>query len=410
MVITVKVLCVVMLALVVASCGGSPPPAEPQGEVVVRLRVRDDLCPAGGCEGAEEPPAEPPLCDVAGPDGLEVTSIAAGMSHMCVSLTDGHVRCWGANHNASLGNGAQGRSATPTIARNVEGARSVEAGRMHACALAADGRVWCWGGNDWGALGRGNRSVPSPNEPGPVAGLRRAEEVAVGRDHTCARAGRGLVSCWGRNHVGQLGDGSREIRTRPAAVLGLRASTIAAGGDSTCAVKSDGGVACWGELTGSERPTAIDGLTAPAVRVALGDNTACAQQSDGAVLCWGNGSHGTLGPGAPASSDTALRVEGLPPARTLSMGAGYACIVDVQGLAWCWGSTETFNADDANPRQRAGLGLATDIAVNARAACATLAAGGTCCWGSNIDGLLGTQWHPFANPATPAEWPVPLAW
>lgn len=397
-----------VLALVVASCGSSPP-AE-QGEVVVSLRVRDDLCPVGGCGGGEEGPEGPPLCDVEGPDGLAVTGLAAGMSHMCVTLSDGHVRCWGANNNATLGNGAHGRSATPAIARNIEGALAVRAGRMHSCALVNGGEVWCWGGNDWGALGTGDRSSPSPAEPVRVGRLRDADGFAVGRDHSCAQTNRGRVFCWGRNHVGQLGDGSRELRTHPTEIPGVRAMNVAAGGDSTCAVERDGSIVCWGAITGSERPTRIDGLSMPATSVAVGDSAACALQTDGVVRCWGDGTHGTLGPGAPGASDVAVIVEGLPPTRVLTMGATYACIVDGQGLVWCWGSTEVFDAENANPRQRAGMGPATDVAVNARAACATLARGGTCCWGSNVDGLLGTQWHPFANPGPEAEWPVPLEW
>jgi len=400
-----------VFALCAASCGGAPPPSSDQGEVVVSLRVRDDLCPVGGCEGAEvEGPAEPPMCDVEGPEGLLVTGIAAGMGHMCVTLSDGHVRCWGANNNYTLGNGERGRRATPAIVRDVEAAVAVRAGRMHSCALVDSGAVWCWGSNDWGALGTGDRRSPSPPQPVRVGHLRGAEGVAVGRDHSCARARGGRVLCWGRNHLGQLGDGSRELRTSPTAVAGLSATDIAAGGDSTCAVDADGGVACWGAIAGSERPTRVDGLTMPAVRVAVGDTAACAQQVDGVVRCWGDGTHGTLGPGAPGASDVAVAVEGLPPARALTMGATYACIVDASGLVWCWGSTESFDTESSNPRQRAGLGPATDVAVNGRAACAALARGGTCCWGSNVDGLLGTGWHPFANPGPIAEWPVPLDW
>src|SRR5690606_3053587 len=103
-----------------------------------------------------------------------------------------------------------------------------------------------------------------------------------------AVSGHGQVHCWGRNNLGQLGDGSRELRAGPAPVRAFRATHVGAGVDSTCAVATDGRVACWGALAIAERPRFVDGLPAPAVTVEVGEATACARLVDGSVHCWGD--------------------------------------------------------------------------------------------------------------------------
>ena len=42
--------------------------------------------------------------------------------------------------------------------------------------------------------------------------------VAAGRGHTCAVTIGRAVYCWGRGEEGQLGDGTRALRTTPVAV------------------------------------------------------------------------------------------------------------------------------------------------------------------------------------------------
>ncbi|APR88398.1 BNR repeat domain protein [Minicystis rosea] len=72
-------------------------------------------------------------------------------------------------------------------------------------------------------------------------------QLAAGDQFTCARMTDGTVTCWGDNSVGQLGDGSREGRTRPARVPGLASvEEIAVGAAFVCARKADATVWCWG--------------------------------------------------------------------------------------------------------------------------------------------------------------------
>lgn len=385
------------------ACGSAPPP---DGEVVVRVRVRDDLDPVVAMQVEEEPA---PLCDASGPDGLAVVHIAGGHRHGCVVTSDARVRCWGANWAGQLGDHTYANNATPTPVRDVEGARAVDLGRAHSCALTERGDVYCWGSNDWGQLGAGSRR--SGVGPRAVqAQVRRAAQVSAGWDHACAVTDRGQVLCWGRNHFGQLGDGSREMRSAPAKVRGLRASHVGAGVDSTCAVAIDGRVSCWGALARSERPVPVAGLPGPAVSVEVGEAAACARMADGAVYCWGDGSHGLLGSAVRGASDTAVLVEGLPPVTTLSLSDRRACATAGQGELWCWGSNQPGIAEAGAPRVIGQMTAVASAAPADEATCARLVRGGVCCWGDNGSGMLGAVLRPFGRPSEFAELPVPMAW
>ncbi len=48
--------------------------------------------------------------------------------------------------------------------------------------------------------------------------IAAATAVAVGNEHPCAIADGGRVFCWGRNNMGQVGDGSRDNAGLPVPV------------------------------------------------------------------------------------------------------------------------------------------------------------------------------------------------
>lgn len=398
-----------LLLSALAAVGCASAPAPPDDEVVVRVRVRDDLCPPGGC-GPAQPPEPEPFCDAEGPEGLAVLDVDLGYGHGCAALSDGHVRCWGKNFGRQLGIDSGTRSATPVTVRDVEGAVSVGTGRAHGCAVLRDGRAVCWGANAWGQRGSGRRHGGNGREE--VARLRRVRQIALGWDHTCARTERGQVFCWGRNQSGQVGHGARELRIAPTRVRGVRASDLAAGFDSSCAVTVEGAVTCWGGITASARPQLVPGLPGPAVSVAVGQGSACARMVDGAVYCWGDGTHGVLGTRVQSASDRAVLIEGLPAVQSLELYGTRACAVDDRGQLWCWGSTEAFERDAGDPVMRGGLGPVAQVGLStdAEVACARMARGGLCCWGSNLSGLVGTAARPFSSPPVIVDDPVPLEW
>ena len=147
--------------------------------------------------------------------------------HACALLTDGGVKCWGANNNGQLGDGTTTPSATPASVAALGGkAIAVAAGSEHTCAVLETGSVQCWGSNGDGQLGDGTREQSSV--PLDVSGLADAAvSITAGGaygsgvgPHTCALLANGGVQCWGSNEAGQLGNGVN-TRLAPVDVLGF---------------------------------------------------------------------------------------------------------------------------------------------------------------------------------------------
>lgn len=344
-----------------------------------------------------------------------IVQVAAGGSHTCALQDTGTVWCWGRNDRGQLGDGSTVERRTPVRVEGFGGAVQVAAGRSHSCARMEDGTVWCWGDNSFGQLGnneplrRVRRQQPVVS-PVPVVGLTRADQIALGESHSCARLDGGGVSCWGRNGGGQLGNGTRTLGLRSVPVAQLTGATqIAVGRNHSCARIDDGTVRCWG-LNGRGQvdsirprrgrapvrvPVTVPGLES--VRgIALGDEHSCARLGDGSVRCWGSNAFGQLGVRDTDASGVQAPVRGL--GQTVGIGAGqiHSCARLRTGTLRCWGSNLDGQLGNLNRSPRAGRVLAVrdlaDVAqmsIGSRHGCALLQDDSTFCWGSNSNGQIG---------------------
>jgi alpha-tubulin suppressor-like RCC1 family protein len=177
-----------------------------------------------------------------------------GASHGCALLANNNGACWGRNDTGQLGDGSMtDRSqATAMPVTNIvditpSGYQTGVSGGQ-TCALRMNGTIACWGSNDYGQLGNGQTSTTPSPDPVDVTGITGAVELASGRYHACARHGAGLVSCWGRNDFGQIGDNNAGTdHPMPFMVPLARAAVhIAAAGYHTCALLDDDSLVCWG--------------------------------------------------------------------------------------------------------------------------------------------------------------------
>jgi alpha-tubulin suppressor-like RCC1 family protein len=97
-------------------------------------------------------------------------SIDLGNSHSCAVLSTGEARCWGLNNHSQLGNGGTTNTHLPvTVSGLSSGVTSISAGVSYSCATISDGGVKCWGINSWGTLGDGTTTTRST--PVSVNGL-----------------------------------------------------------------------------------------------------------------------------------------------------------------------------------------------------------------------------------------------
>jgi len=108
---------------------------------------------------------------------------------------------------------------------------AVSGGDWHSSALSSDGTVWKWGRNDVGQLGNGSSDGANNFVPHPVpakiqsdnynAGFSNVVKVAARDWHNIAVKADGSVWQWGANDQGQCGDNTTADRWRPVRVLGL---------------------------------------------------------------------------------------------------------------------------------------------------------------------------------------------
>jgi hypothetical protein len=224
--------------------------------------------------------------------------------------------------------------------------------------------VRCLGNNGFGELGGGG----SQPIDGAIPGMDPVDELALGNDHSCARAGA-QVWCWGRDNMGQLGssEASGSSADPVAVTLPGPASHLVAGNNHTCAAFDDGAaVRCWGrgdlgqigDGTASNRflPAAIAmTLPAPVVAMSARIDSTCALLGDDSLWCWGDDDGGPLGAeidaGEPMLVPTRVPViDELPePIVEIDLGAAHLCARAESGRLWCWGRNTSWQLGPGQP-------------------------------------------------------------
>ena len=180
------------------------------------------------------------------------TAVTPGYGFVCVLNAAGKALCSGRGGYGELGNGTftDLYAFRPVVQSDSVVFTTITGAGSHTCALTTDGEVYCWGRNNMGQLGDGthtNRAVPTA-VPRP-AGVTFSAITAAG-NHTCALGSDGRAYCWGENGHGQLGDGTTTARALPVSVHlppGFTVSAIGTYSGHTCAVVAPSGQpACWG--------------------------------------------------------------------------------------------------------------------------------------------------------------------
>ena len=132
--------------------------------------------------------------------------------------------------------------------------RRIAAELVIGIVIAGSGLVWAWGKNAVGQLGDGstlNRSIPVH-----VIGLTDVAQVAANQDFAVARLNDGTVKAWGSNAYTQLGDFSGGFSAIPVTIPGLTDITfISTGLHHALAIDMDGRTWGWGSDQDSQLGT-----------------------------------------------------------------------------------------------------------------------------------------------------------
>ncbi|MCA1654897.1 MAG: hypothetical protein LC635_00165 [Pseudonocardiaceae bacterium] len=165
--------------------------------------------------------------------------------------------------------------------------------------------VSSWGDNSNGQLGNGTslgRLVPDV-----VKGLEGVATVEAGSGHAFALLADGTAYGWGRNGFGQTGIGTTEPQNVPAQVKLDGIKAIAPGGGHTLFLREDGTVwGCGAGFFGMLGPdnTRVHPVPVPIetpggiVQIVSGGSQGLALLADGTVWSWGRDDRGQLGDGA----------------------------------------------------------------------------------------------------------------
>jgi alpha-tubulin suppressor-like RCC1 family protein len=346
--------------------------------------------------------------------GDSVVLLAAGGHHVCVSLANGAVYCWGNDDHGQVGDGDAGGivGAPVLIPRDDNGSTfanptQLSLGSIHSCALFASGDMECWGDATLGELSDARFSPASLDGGLTLEPLPDPASQTLGRppettrysylslsmgstaQHGCAvTTADASVVCWGDNESGQLWvdggatgqidqacgvGGSTPCAPSPGLVVALPATThLAAGEAHSCAIDAQGLVRCWGsphygqlgngeQGDGTNQDPVLTLLDAGAASdIAAAEFGACAVVAGGAVWCWGYNDYGAVGHDAGVNDEN--------------------CSLLLGHTQWCNGT----------PTLVSGLGPASRVAAGCNHACAMLTDGTVWCWGANDKGQLGT--------------------
>ncbi|HEU4562594.1 MAG TPA: PKD domain-containing protein [Longimicrobium sp.] len=346
--------------------------------------------------------------------------IDAGPGHTC-GLVGTDAFCWGDGYFGKLGDGIL-RDRFFVEPDPVIGGlqwREIAANDYHSCGVTVDYQAYCWGDNTFGQVGTGpeyERGGFYPKrqnmQPARVGGDVAFAHVSLGGAYTCGVSVEGKAYCWGKNDFGQLGNGTFTPSQNPVEVLtDVRFVKIQAGSAAVCALTQNGQVWCWGyngrgEL-GTETSSHTCGtFTEPCspvpVRVQTDQvfkdlskklNWACALNTEGKAYCWGNAASNVLGNNAetdPLYIATPGPVQTPQPQTFTSIhtGGNGSCGVRADGVAFCWGLGHRLFVDP-DTWQAPGDVRWKMLAMGGNRVCGIDLAGKGWCWGSESRGEIG---------------------
>jgi alpha-tubulin suppressor-like RCC1 family protein len=378
------------------------------------------LLPVSACRDELTAPAPKSELDMAASAVLSFRLVSAGTHHSCGVTTDNLAYCWGLNSHGQLGDGTTTQRERPVKVLGGLHFLLVSAGSGHTCALTTDYRAYCWGWNDRGALGDGSDRALA-RRPVAVAGDRRYQDISAGDTYSCAVTRSDRAFCWGFNHLGQLGDGSRvEERHIPSRVAGgLSFLTVDAGGTHTCGVTLTHKAYCWGlnefgdvgdnTTTPRRAPVAVAGGRS-FTHVAAGDRHSCGVITAADAFCWGWNLYGQLGDGTRIDRQVPVKVIGDLAFTQISGGGAHSCAVRTDQGVSCWGHNSFgqlgngTTADYTVPVTAGGSLRFRQVSTGISHTCAVGTDNRAYCWGYGGTGQVGDGTSSVTN-----SWPVAVA-
>jgi alpha-tubulin suppressor-like RCC1 family protein len=187
----------------------------------------------------------------------------------------------------------------------------------HSLAIRTDSSLWVWGDNEDGQLGDGTRTYwdngheINNDKQSPVKIMDDVTDAAAGAFHSLAiKADRSLWA-WGRNAVGQIGDG-----------------TITTFDETEYPPWN------WSVLEDNSKLKPVK-IMEDVVSVAAGNNHSLAIKTDGSLWAWGANRNGQLGDGT--TEDKVIPIKIMDDVAIIAAGGDQSFAIKADGSLWTWG-------------------------------------------------------------------------
>jgi alpha-tubulin suppressor-like RCC1 family protein len=287
-------------------------------------------------------------------DGTQWTNDVSSVSSLGVALS------WGGATYGRLGDGTTVTKCSPvSVIGGFTDWCQVAGGYQHGVALRTNGTAWAWGRNQLGQLGDGttiNRSSPVS----VIGGFTNWCQIVGGYRHTTALRANGTIWSWGSNNYSQLGDGTNISKSSPVSVIG--------GFTDWCQVSTNAG------------------------------NHVVALRTNGTLWAWGAGYNGQLGNGNVNTQSSPVSVVGgfTDWSRVSAGGSGFTLAIRTNGTAWTWGNNINGQLGNGTTTTTSSpvsvIGGFTDwcqVSAGWRHVIAVRTNGTLWAWGGNAAGALG---------------------
>ena len=268
------------------------------------------------------------------------------------TFNENQIWSWGNNACGRLGDGTTLTRCSPVRERcSATDWRQVSGGLRHTAAVNTTGQIWTWGGVVDGALGDG---LATANRCSPVREISSSTDwcqVCAGNVHTAAVKTSGEIWTWGRNNVGELGDGTATSRCSPVREISSSIDwcQVSAGGSFTAAVKTSGQLWAWGNNACGRLGDGTIFVRCSPVReicsatdwcsVSSGYRHTTAIKTSGQLWAWGCNAVGALGDGTTVLKCSPVReICSATDWCQVSSGYQHTAAVKTTGQIWVWGS------------------------------------------------------------------------
>jgi len=255
---------------------------------------------------------------------LTFRDLSVTTGYACGVTTSGAIYCWGLSAFGEGGPVNGTGNLTPTPISSSASFLSISAANTHTCAIATDSTAYCWGSNADSSLGT-TATLSScdgtlcSSSPVAVAGGLHFQSISAGYTTTCGLTTGGVGYCWGKNDLGQIGDGTQVDEALPTQVAagGQPLQELEMSGNMACALTTTQTILCWGDATYDflpyngcpvqgqpgattacqPTPTAVStpGFTFSNIAVGGEGNLCGIPVGSTRLYCWGSNSYGVLG-------------------------------------------------------------------------------------------------------------------